>query len=201
MTSTHADHWHNKLFEQYLDTFFRETGVDVRENLLSRLENLTGEGPQATDNGLYFRYRFSASDTVLYGSLKHLSLTGYHRYGHRFWLQRGSASTAREASEKSTTSELTDIRPLLRLICEQLAHDAGSETERVAAAETLCESMFNSVDKSRFFLDARRLQADRPSVVDDFTAAEQGMVLGHPFHVTSKAVSYTHLTLPTICSV
>jgi len=130
MTSAHAHHWHYKLFEQYLNTFFRETGVDVRENLLSRPEDLTWEGQQATDSDLYFRYRFTAPDTVLYGSLKHLSLTGYHRYGHRFWLQQGSASAA---------SELTDIRPLLRLICEQLAHDAGGETERVAAAATLYE--------------------------------------------------------------
>lgn len=184
MTSTHAPHWHNKLFEQYLNTFFRETGVDVRENLLSHPEGLIGEGLEATGSGLYFRYRFTASDTVLYGSLKHLSLTGYHRYGHRFWLQQGSASTT---SEESPISELTDIRPLLRLICEQLAHDAGGETGRVAAAATLYESMCNSVDKSRFFLDTRRSQANGPSVVDDFTAAEQGMVLGHPFHVTSKA--------------
>ena len=186
MMSPHAHHWRNKLFEQYLNTFFRETGVDVRENLISHLESLTGERPQATDSGLYFRYRFTAADTVLYGSLKHLSLTGYHQYGRRFWLQQGSGEE-NTPGKKSTTSELTDIRPLLRLICEQLAHDAGGETERVAAAATLYENMCNSIDKSRFFLDARRLQADGPSVVDDFTAAEQGMVLGHPFHVTSKA--------------
>lgn len=178
MTSTNHARWQNKLFEQYLNTFFRETDVDIREHLRSCADGPQAEHSHTPDDGLSFAYRFTASGTVLHGSIQHLSLTGYHRYGEGFWLERGS-----------TTDLLTELRPLLRLIGEQLAYDADGQAGQVEAAATLYENMCNSVDKSRFFFEQRSHHTDRPVVADDFIAAEQGMVLGHPFHVTSKASS------------
>lgn len=178
MTSTNDHRWHNKLCEQYLNTFFRETSVDIRENVLAPAENPVFEALETADHALCFAYRFAASKAVLYGSIRHLSLTGYHQYGERFLLHK---------DQTDAVETLREIRPLLRLISEQLAFDAGQQAEHVEAAALLYESMCNSVEKSRFFLRTRQNHAAGPSVVEDFTAAEQGMLLGHPFHVTSKA--------------
>lgn len=178
MTSSNSHRWHNKLVEQYLNTFFRETGVDIREHLRAPTDQSQTGVPADAARGLSFAYRFSATDTVLHGHLQHLSLTGYHRYGPQFWL---------EPARAESRDPLTELRPLLRLISIQLAFNSGGESEQVQSAATLYENMCNSVDKSAFFLQQRRNGAKGPSVVDDFTAAEQGMVLGHPFHVTSKA--------------
>ncbi|NWO07757.1 MAG: siderophore biosynthesis protein [Alteromonadaceae bacterium] len=178
MSSTNRTHWQNKLFEQYLNTFLRELGVDICEHLQSSASLPHTDAHNDTDDGLWFAYCFTASGTTLHGRLRHLSLTGYHRYGPDFWMEVGS-----------TTMPLASLRPLLRLISVQLAVDTGGEAVHVEAAATLYESMYKSVENSRFFLEERQQRCGNLSVVDGFTAAEQGMVLGHPFHVTSKASS------------
>lgn len=178
MTSTMDSRWHHKLVEQYLNTFFRETGLDIHRHLVSYQDNPYADQLAMSDGELGFAYHFTASDTVLYGTISHLSLTGYHRYGATFLLQQNGAGMA---------ETLGEIRPLLRLICAQLALNAGQEPEHRQQAANLYEKMCNSVEKSGFFLNARKEKVAALSVTEDFTAAEQGMLLGHPFHVTSKA--------------
>ncbi|WDD99769.1 IucA/IucC family protein [Thalassomonas actiniarum] len=184
MSTNSTSRWHNKLTEQYLNTFFRETQVDINQ-CIKQASTLTEDQHSplsasllTTNQGVsMFCYRFSASDTYLWGGVKHLSLTGYHEYAENFYLVK----TGNEVCE------LTDLRDLLQLISAQLTADAGNGKQEINAGALLNENMNNSVNKSEFFLLNRKQQQCKNAVVEDFIAAEQGMVLGHPFHVTSKA--------------
>ena len=71
-----TDAWSYKLFEQYLNTFFRELKVDLEEHIISAQDSplflLYAEQP----NSLYLSYTFNASNTIVYGAVQHFSTTG-----------------------------------------------------------------------------------------------------------------------------
>lgn len=178
MTSTTDSRWCHKLFEQYLNTFFRETALDINQHLVSYQKNPRAIKIALSDGDTGFAYNFTASGQTLYGIINHLSLVSYHRYGNIFLLRQNDTAEA---------EPLKEIQPLLKLICEQLALNASQgKADRTKVAK-LYEKMCNSIEKSKFFLNAHKKKKKPLSIIEDFTAAEQGMLLGHPFHATSKA--------------
>ncbi|PJE53604.1 IucA/IucC family protein [Marinomonas sp. BSi20584] len=178
MTSTQNSRWLNKLYEQYLNTYFRETGVEISKLEIPHTNNPLFDMLDPTEASICFAYPFTSSDTILYGSIIHLSLTGYHQYGEQFVL---------ESAKGFHVERLTEIQPLLKLISQQLAFEAEPLDAQHEAAATLYEHMCNSVERSRFFMNERSGPIDSLHLVKDFITSEQGMLLGHPFHVTSKA--------------
>ncbi len=106
-----TDAWSYKLFEQYLNTFFRELKVNLEEHIIpsqdSPLFTLYAEQPHT----LYFAYTFNASNTTVYGAVQHLSTTGYHRYQRGFVLQN---------LNDNTFDSLTDPKQLVKLITDEL---------------------------------------------------------------------------------
>ncbi|SMR71961.1 Siderophore synthetase component [Aliiroseovarius halocynthiae] len=170
--------WTKKLFEQYLNTFFRETHVDILQHFIASDAIPAAIVSGSNDPYSWFAYRFPATGITLFAQIEDLSLTGYHQYGEALFLQHPNTRQP---------EQLTDIDVLLVLIADELAAVASSHEDPQKAATDLLAKMRNSVAKSGFFAQERQMQPDRPSASGDFVAAEQGMVLGHPFHVTSKA--------------
>ena len=180
MSLDHKDRWHKKLIEQYLNTFFRETRVDIEQHAVA-----TNDLPAQIVTNEYLRcfwfsFDFRGSGTTLIGRVDHLSLTGYHQYGPDIYLQK---------ADTQTLVLFSDIDVLLSLIATEVALSVGAGSNPHEAAKALLAKMQNSVEKSGFFLEHRTRDLNHASVIDDFIAAEQGMILGHPFHVTSKASS------------
>jgi siderophore synthetase component len=116
----------------------------------------------------------------LVGSATRLSAAGHHRFGADFRVHSDDPS---------------DWRPLegpddaARLIAAELAAvdpDPAQSTER---QEAFCAQVADSAAKTRRYLEGRLAQSatapfDAPS---PFLAAEQGVLLGHPFHPAAKA--------------
>ncbi|MBK5647210.1 MAG: hypothetical protein I4N51_09000, partial [Acinetobacter sp.] len=62
-----TDAWSYKLFEQYLNTFFRELQVQLEQHILSEQDSpLTIHD---ANNSSYFSYPFTASNSIIYGAI------------------------------------------------------------------------------------------------------------------------------------
>ncbi|MEP3297315.1 MAG: IucA/IucC family protein [Pseudoruegeria sp.] len=166
-----------KLFEQYLNTFFRETQVDLQHHFIASDDVPAPIRPSSYGTSPWFSYSFPAAGVTLFAQLKDLSLTGYHQYGDDLFLLRPNADHP---------EPLTDIDVVLTVIADELASTDDTHKDPQEAAADLLSKMRNSVEKSSFFAAQQYKRVDRPTVSGDFVAAEQGMILGHPFHVTSK---------------
>lgn len=168
-----TDAWSYKLFEQYLNTFFRELKVNLEKHIIpaqdSPLFTLYVEQP----NTLCFAYTFHASNTVIYGVVQHLSTTGYHRYQRGFVLQNLS---------DNTFDSLIDPKSLVKLITDELNSLFKDKNQN----KNLYSDIANSIENTKFFLENKPSQT-ATKALSGFQATEQGMLYGHPFHVTSKA--------------
>ncbi|MCH2001363.1 IucA/IucC family protein [Acinetobacter seifertii] len=168
-----TDAWSYKLFEQYLNTFFRELKVNLEECIIpaqgSPLFTLYAEQPDT----LCFAYTFNASNTIVYGAVQHLSTTGYHRYQRGFVLQN---------LNDNTFDSLTDPKQLVKLITDELNSLFKDKNQN----KNLYSDIANSIENTKFFLENKPSQT-ATKALSGFQATEQGMLYGHPFHVTSKA--------------
>ncbi|WP_105168046.1 IucA/IucC family protein [Pseudoalteromonas sp. T1lg23B] len=146
-----------KLVEQYLNTYIREREIDLG---------------QCRHAGRY-QYALPLSDDgvqVLF-DIQHYSMTGYHRY---------HMPVAIHAS--GVTTELKDINVLLAHLCNALA-----QVSSIEASDEFFKKVTNSVRYCRHYVSEVAKQSQNTMQRDEFIQAEQGLLLGHPFHVTSKA--------------
>ncbi|WP_457971037.1 IucA/IucC family protein [Acinetobacter calcoaceticus] len=168
-----TDAWSYKLFQQYLNTFFRELKVDLEEHIISAQDSPLVTRDAKQPNSIYFSYTFNASNTIVYGAVQHFSTTGYHRYQRSFALQNLS---------ENTFDSLTDPRKLVKLITDELNNLFKDKNQN----KNLYSDIANSIENTKFFLENRPSQS-ATKALSGFQATEQGMLYGHPFHVTSKA--------------
>jgi siderophore synthetase component len=119
-------------------------------------------------------YRVPLTDgiTQLCFSINHFSSSGYHSYHYPIQLQQGAS-----------INSITDVDQLVSLLC-----DALTTISHPSATQQLLGSIRNSLAQSTYFTEARRSLVHMGTIAGDFIAAEQGLLLGHPFHVTSKAM-------------
>ena len=159
MKSTHWSVMHTKLAEQYLNTYFRELSINLDD--------------YRADGAFAYNICLADLDISLAFSLSHFSLTGYHRYQFPIYQK-----------DASGVHEVASIEALVTLLCRALAHESTPE-----AAADLLEQVKNSVQYVTYFCEKKLHAPVTTSIVEDFITAEQGLLLGHPFHVTSKAIS------------
>ncbi|TVT79602.1 IucA/IucC family protein [Acinetobacter colistiniresistens] len=173
MNTIMTDAWSYKLFEQYLNTFYRERQVNLEDHLVPSENSPLSPLYSASSNSLYFSYAFNASGIILHGAIQHLSTTGYHRYQKAFIVAN---------TQKSTLHSLTDPKELVKIITDELRVLATDRKQN----KNIYAEIINSIENTRFFLDNKT-----PEMVSNagtcFQSTEQGMLYGHPFHVTSKA--------------
>ncbi|HYG05702.1 MAG TPA: IucA/IucC family protein [Stenotrophomonas sp.] len=159
------------LLEQYLNTWCRETGVaDLRQwpprpelALPALLQQ------RRLHSGLpLFCLPLQGTGCHLAGLLRCHSLVGWHRVDECLWLARAGQ-----------WRPLTNAGELAALIADALA--AGDATAS-RAAQSLKAVMRNSIAHAR-----RYAQQPLPATGSAFVRGEQGLRLGHVFHVTSKA--------------
>lgn len=104
--------------------------------------------------------------------LSHFSTTGYHRYQFPLTLVLAKSY-----------QQLTDVSALVTVLCQSLSTLAGDK-----AAQELLGNIHNSLSHCDYYCQARQATPSDRTIANDFIAAEQGLLLGHPFHVTSKAI-------------
>ena len=122
----------------------------------------------------YHAYRVPLTDgtTQLCFNINHFSSSGYHSYHYPIQLQQGTLSSA-----------VADVDQLVSLLC-----DALTTISNPSATQQLLDNIRNSLAQSAYFTEARRSLVHMGTIAGDFIAAEQGLLLGHPFHVTSKTM-------------
>lgn len=168
-----TDAWSYKLFEQYLNTFFRELQVQLEQHILSEQDSpLTIHD---ANNSSYFSYPFTASNSIIYGAIQHFSSTGYHRYQRSFCVFN---------TEDKTVKSLTDPKVLVKMITDELKLNQRFKDKK--QNQNLYAEIANSIENTKFFLE-NSVDQIKPKLASSFQSAEQGMLYGHPFHVTSKA--------------
>lgn len=146
-----------KLVEQYLNTYIRELEIDLH---------------QSTYEGSYqYTIRLAHDNICVLFDLQHFSLTGYHSY---------SMPIAIFDSKKSTVIEEIDV--LIKHLCQSLAVISSPEK-----AGQFYEKVSNSVYHCQQYVKGAKTELSTQQTREAFIDAEQGMLLGHPFHVTSKA--------------
>ncbi|MFC3032650.1 IucA/IucC family protein [Pseudoalteromonas fenneropenaei] len=111
-------------------------------------------------------------NTKLQFKLSHYSTTGYHRYLYPITLINTDGNTT-----------VQDVEALVDVLCQSLATLANHD-----AAKRLREQIQNSLEHCHYYTEARQANVPSRTIAKDFIAAEQGLLLGHPFHVTSKAM-------------
>ena len=168
-----TDAWSYKLFEQYLNTFFRELQVQLEQHILSEQDSpLTIHD---ANNSSYFSYPFTASNSIIYGAIEHFSSTGYRRYQRSFCVFN---------TEDKTVTSLTDPKVLVKMITDELKLNQRFKDKK--QNQNLYAEIANSIENTKFFLE-NCVDQIKPKLASSFQSAEQGMLYGHPFHVTSKA--------------
>jgi siderophore synthetase component len=141
----------------------------------------------AAGAALPVRIRFPATGAALLGSLTYRSSMGHHVYGDRFWVLDGETSQARAAR---------GLHDVASLVLGELGAAEDDPTRRAGLQEDLLAQINNSVDKTARYLQ-RRLAETEPitclDATDPLLAAEQSLLLGHPFHPTPKSSEgFTH---------
>ncbi|MCT6700366.1 IucA/IucC family siderophore biosynthesis protein [Rheinheimera sp. 4Y26] len=104
--------------------------------------------------------------------LSHFSTTGYHRYHFPLTLIVAQSH-----------QPLADASALVTVLCQSLASLSDDK-----AALNLLDNIHNSLSHCDYYCQARQAMPSDRTIANDFIAAEQGLLLGHPFHVTSKAI-------------
>ncbi|OMH33819.1 IucA/IucC family siderophore biosynthesis protein [Motiliproteus sp. MSK22-1] len=169
----------SRLIEQYLNTYFRETGVFVPSGKTTSA-TVKEATVQLAHRGAAFSHHFDHSHCWLVGSISYLSAGGFHRYGDEFAL----------VSEQSgEITPLAGIEKLFELIVSQLGSRSDFDDRK---RHKLLSLMRNSHQRIRHYLSHTQNQSDlshtqNQSSTDVFRRSEQGLLFGHPFHVTSKA--------------
>ncbi|MFX4577898.1 hypothetical protein ABTA92_19990, partial [Acinetobacter baumannii] len=82
----------------------------------------------------------------------------------------------------NTFDSLTDPKQLVRLITDELNSLFKDKNQN----KNLYSDIVNSIENTKFFLENKPYQTTAKAL-SGFQATEQGMLYGHPFHVTSKA--------------
>ena len=172
----------SRLIEQYLNTYFRETGVfaptwDTRSDQDRQAIEIVGQHRAA------FRHLFDCSNVWLIGSINYLSDGGFHRYDDKFALL---SVTTGEISPLSS-EEKSGVEKLFDLIVAQLGDEGNSSNNKRQRLLTL---MRNSHQRVRHYLSNGKdplSKTENRATTDVFRRSEQGLLFGHPFHVTSKA--------------
>ncbi|WP_445116088.1 IucA/IucC family protein [Acinetobacter sp. WZC-1] len=167
-----TDTWSTKIFEQYLNTFFRELQVNLQDHLIPSVDSPLAS-PDHSD-AYYFSYPFKASAQTVHGIIRHLSTTGYHQY-HPFFGLSGKNG--------HTFQNMDDPELLIKIITDELTALFKDRSQNT----NLHAEIRNSIENTQFFLKNRPQQTALRSPHLSFQAAEQSMMFGHPFHVTSKA--------------
>ncbi|MFD8301951.1 IucA/IucC family protein [Streptomyces sp. NPDC059690] len=144
------------------------------ENLLRCWVRETGVAGVPDDGVL--RLPLPASGTELHVPVRHWSPTGWHRFGlPRFAgppdrLPPADAVTVAALLARETASDGTGVAPV---------------NASAASGPDLVARVADSVRRTAVFLRERR--HDPADGTDLFLAAEQALVLGHPFHPTPKS--------------
>ncbi|SPL70715.1 IucA/IucC family protein [Acinetobacter stercoris] len=175
MNSMHTtDTWSYKLFEQYLNTFFRELKIDLYDYLDCEIGSLPQRNTIEAKLPLNFSYTFKSSQQRISGELLHFSEVGFHRYARHFLLSD---------QHNQQTEYLTDPKRLAGLICEELAF----LFQHKKINENLYTEIENSIENTKFFYKNRSYDQSPISPSQHFKTAEQCLIFGHPFHATSKS--------------
>ncbi len=180
MSKIYTSHWHKKLVEQYLNTFFRETNVYIQDSIIPKEQFPIPLNIHALSEHSLFFVQLPNTGGVIAGIIEYISISGYHRYGNSIFLQD---------DHNSAFKPLASIDELLVVITKEISASNSDPKSQREREEKLLKSMRNSIEKSELFLKHRFTNIPQKSVVEDFIASEQGLILGHPFHVTSKASS------------
>jgi staphyloferrin B synthase len=154
--------------ERLLNTYLRESGARPP------VEHEAGDGTVTIP--------FPLTGQSVVGSATVLSASGHHRFRPDFWVRsdEGRGPGGRPLSGPDDVA---------RLVARELAAGDPDPAQSVARQEALRAQVADSTTKTRHYLE-RRLAEGAPSPLDapcPFLAAEQGLLLGHPFHPAAKA--------------
>ncbi len=161
------------ILEQYLNVFFREMSVDLKTHAIPIDQH---PEPFVQKPSLTIGYKFPACNTQLFANITHFSSIGYHQYND-LWLQSDNAQQA---------TEIKDENSLIKVICHHLAHLQDDINEGLEASQKMFSLIQNSISNMRFFQEKKSKNINN-NITCPFIESEQGMLLGHPFHATSKA--------------
>lgn len=169
--------------ERLFNAFLRETGVF--DPTIQADDQRLGELPpgireEITRQGSPMLVRLKSTAVLIVGSLAYLSAFGHHRYGSAFWIKRMDADHF---------TQIQNGIELAEALLNELAASAaeGQETDLV---QTLMYQLENSLEKMSKYAQ-RSLREGRSfwqfPGVERFSAAEQSLAFGHPFHPTPKS--------------
>jgi siderophore synthetase component len=117
-----------------------------------------------------------ATGRSLTGTTTFQSVIGHHRYAPGF----------RVTSDDGTPPHpLTGAAEAARLIAAELAAADPDRPRAAARQAALCAQIADSAAKCELYLERRLAEGDHPA--GTFLTAEQGLLLGHPFHPAAKA--------------
>jgi siderophore synthetase component len=169
--------------ERLLNSYLRETGAPdprVPVELLSAAGVPIDVLQVMRADGAPMFLPLPKSGGALLGSITWASPSGHHRFGARLWYQ---------APEGALGGPLENAARLAQLLVEELAASEPEGELRRHRSRELLSQIFNSIDKTALYVEryprvSKALDTEAPGA---FIAAEQRILLGHPFHPTPKS--------------
>lgn len=170
--------------ERLLNAYLREMGIfdpSIRLDHPSLNVLSSSEIEEMKRQGLPMRVQLPASDAAIFGAIGYFSPFGHHRYGSSFWLQKAS---------QGQIERISHVLELGEALLEEMSAIDPNESERPARVRSLLERIENSIQKTVRYVE-RNLPIggslwDRDGE-ERFSAAEQSLVYGHPFHPSPKS--------------
>ena len=132
-----------------------------------------------TARGATVTIAFPLMGVSIVGPAAYLSAIGHHRYGPGFEVRPGDG----------TTRPLSGYGEVASLVTGELAAADPDPIEGSVRRAALCAQVEDSAAKTERYLEHCLADGDGSLLhaPDPFLAAEQGLLLGHPFHPAAKA--------------
>lgn len=168
--------------ERLLNAYLREKGISNPKLELDdpSLKMLPFEAvEQIGKQGMPMRVDLSDTGSVIFGSLAYFSPFGHHRYGSSWY-----------KIDNGNLKKLEECKELAEGLLKELACSKPNESAKNDRVESMLSQIENSIEKtSRYVERSLKLGVSLWEQTGErrFSAAEQSLVYGHPFHPTPKS--------------